>query len=836
MHKSFVKKGYMKKSIKNDAPVIPIVHKPRNTHHKTFGENIDHGNFTFNNEDYRKANGWAKVFGHSKFIRMLWRLMLPVMVYAIISSLAPLLFTTMISHAYHDVYGTTISKIILYTWGKFGSINIIVATSWGIMLFPIVGNYIGRNKPQQMQEAVRFIFYIMMITSTIGVIIEFILAPEIAHKFIFKTADYTYYQDLINNIPITGSHAVKNFTSAYQIYYSALSIKYFSFSSYFVGVAYIFIPMFSAMRKNSVLITSTVIGLIFFVIIYSAVLFGTQFDASKYLIETHKISNGKTKIVYIPTEVGYHNFAPVLNFSDGIFLGYQIIMPAVVIIYCFFPKMFKISTLFIKNSLKNIYNSMVDKQSNLEYKISKLENKKFDIEHKMQFNSMMVEGLQGLLKNRDENGNLSPELRELNAKTQEKINYYQSIINNSHDIWLKEIDDLNKQINSLKAELANTPSTNKTLFYIDYSEYTNLNNYERTFLWFNGSDVPLKIGKFRSWLIHTFHIHCWDNKNTQILSFRVSGETMKHVWKTSGGVFADQMFYGVLSLVISIYATNFYGNLLGLQGSTPQEAGEYYKAIYFGTRLISNNFLNYLFGGILLLPQYFVAYYLGRNDKETAYHNSMILINWAIVFGFLLCLIILIYGACYNEAHFTKSIFETDLHTIWSNDGKTKSVLDNITYTKFITDCFIMEAILAIVELFEVGTAMTFFILASGGCVWTWFSDQVVRILNLVALLLLYYGSQKINGQPAIPAIYHYTTTCSANMIIYYIISRTHAVLPLFISWIFIERGLALRSIEQNHEIITSDSSSSSKFIPISPSTLEKLSLEKLRTRVNNEY
>ncbi|MBO6022342.1 hypothetical protein J6W34_07770 [bacterium] len=60
----------MRKDIRNTSIVPPIVHKPRNTKHKTFGENVIHGDFTFNNEDYAKASRLVRIFGHSKFIRM----------------------------------------------------------------------------------------------------------------------------------------------------------------------------------------------------------------------------------------------------------------------------------------------------------------------------------------------------------------------------------------------------------------------------------------------------------------------------------------------------------------------------------------------------------------------------------------------------------------------------------------------------------------------------------------------------------------------------------------------------------------------------------------------
>ncbi|MBO6022344.1 hypothetical protein J6P59_04410 [bacterium] len=52
------------------------------------------------------------------------------------------------------------------------------------MAYPIVGNYIGRNQVQKMQESVRFIFYMIMITCSIAMICEFIYAPMIAQNIV----------------------------------------------------------------------------------------------------------------------------------------------------------------------------------------------------------------------------------------------------------------------------------------------------------------------------------------------------------------------------------------------------------------------------------------------------------------------------------------------------------------------------------------------------------------------------------------------------------------------------------------------------------------------------
>ncbi|MBO6103871.1 hypothetical protein J6P04_02330 [bacterium] len=55
-------------------------------------------------------------------------------------------------------------------------------------------------------------------------------------------------------------------------------------------------------------------------------------------------------------------------------------------------------------------------------------------------------------------------------------------------------------------------------------------------------------------------------------------------------------------------------------------AKEYYKLILANVSLIST-YIFTIYNGFSLLPQYFVSYYIGKGDKQTAYHNSLILTN-----------------------------------------------------------------------------------------------------------------------------------------------------------------------------------------------------------------
>ena len=120
----------MRKDIKNVEPVQPIRHKPRVSNHKTFGENIVHGDFTFNNHDYDQANWLVKIFGHAKFIRMFWRLFFPMLIWGVVTALVPILFMTMAKGVYQqDGVGIPIYESFSYTLSKFNYINIFVATA-----------------------------------------------------------------------------------------------------------------------------------------------------------------------------------------------------------------------------------------------------------------------------------------------------------------------------------------------------------------------------------------------------------------------------------------------------------------------------------------------------------------------------------------------------------------------------------------------------------------------------------------------------------------------------------------------------------------------------------
>ena len=801
----------MRKDIRNTSVVPPITHKPRNSQHKTFGENVVHGDFTFNNQDYNNANKLVRVFGHSKFIRMFWRLFFPMLIYGFATALVPILFMTMAKGVYEkDGVGIPIYESFTYTLSKFNYINIFVALAWTLMAYPIVGHYIGRNKPHKMQESVRFVFYMIMITCSIGMIFECIYAPLIAQNIVWKYKNISAYnlanlhKEIIDNKSNFASVSdlstyLTNLQRGYQLQYSTISIRFFAFTSYLVGWASLFTPMFSSKRNNKVLIFATIVGLIFFLIVYSSYIYTdiipSKLVQGKYVVNNQTITELHNKPV--ASYDGYKHFDNLIESSCGIYIVYNIVIPLVLTIYCIFPKQFKIATIKTSNFFKNLYNSLVDKQSNIEYQISKIKFKKYQLEQKIKYYEDSIAFLNQTNDNELvlNNALSTTELHSLKKHNQLKIEKYETILSQNKTNWINLINQYDEKINHLQIKLNNTASTNKKLFYIDYSALENVDDFERNYLWFNGHTSTFKLTKFKAWLINTLHFNFLINRQYQLFSFKVSSKCARNVWKTSAGLFINQFCFGVFQLAILIYATNFNGNLLGLDVGTTKEqleAGkEYYKLIVANASLIMG-YLGMVYNGFVLLPQYFVAYYIGRGDKETAYHNSLFLTHWSFIVGLILCCIVLIYASFINYIIYPSANANASIPVTWTGTA----IHGMISYKQFWLDCFYMELILAIVIIFDTATGMTFFTLATGACKWTFFSDQFVRIINIIALICLYYGTTS--------GVHWFNYAFSANMFVYYIVARSHSVIPGFISWIFIERGWALRSIpnEENESLI----------------------------------
>lgn len=263
--------------------------------------------------------------------------------------------------------------------------------------------------------------------------------------------------------------------------------------------------------------------------------------------------------------------------------------------------------------------------------------------------------------------------------------------------------------------------------------------------------------------------------------FHVSFKRLKQMMVLAWAVLLDQIFYATLNLILTVYGTNFHGYWNGWNGIGPGSdqdsalslhmAKEYYKLILANVSLISS-YIFTVYNGFSLLPQYFVAYYLGNGDKQTAYHNSTILTNWSIAFGLFLAIIILIYGSFINEIEYATNnpdSFYTFLY-------KDKNIPLG-TYKQLWSDCYNMELIYALAVLFDTGVAMTYYILVAGGSRFIIIADSAIQLINALALLALYYTNYD-------------------NFYVYYFVNRIHTFLKFIVGFIVIYMRGALWGID----------------------------------------
>lgn len=124
------------------------------------------------------------------------------------------------------------------------------------------------------------------------------------------------------------------------------------------------------------------------------------------------------------------------------------------------------------------------------------------------------------------------------------------------------------------------------------------------------------------------------------------------------------------------------------------------------------------------------------------------------------------------------------------NIPTSKNTHVGIPLSEFYKDIFYMELILALVQLFDANTTISYYIFNAGGSKWSFFCDQLFRILFVIVLAILHDGNTK--------PVEWFDNNYKYNLFIYYLISRLHSVIPAIISWIFIERGLVLRVVDKN--------------------------------------
>ncbi len=261
--------------------------------------------------------------------------------------------------------------------------------------------------------------------------------------------------------------------------------------------------------------------------------------------------------------------------------------------------------------------------------------------------------------------------------------------------------------------------------------------------------------------------------------FKVKWSTLERLWILSWAILLDQIFYATLNIILVVYGTNFHGYWTDWNGIIVNNdpglslhmAKEYYKLILANVSLIST-YIFTIYNGFSLLPQYFVSYYIGKGDKQTAYHNSLILTNWSIVIGLLLALIIVIYGSFINELIYSSA--SPSIYYYFTYHG-TKIALG--TYGQLWADSYYIELIYSLAVLFDTAVAMCYYILVAGGSKFVILADSACQVINVIALIALYYTNYN-------------------NFYVYYMVNRIHTLLKAVVTIVVIYCHGALWGID----------------------------------------
>ncbi len=594
--------------------------------------------FSFNDVQFKHAKFINKIFGNSKFIKAFLRLIFPSLFWGLFTALVPILFNTMINGFYNnDKIGNQLYLSVSYTTYMYSFINVLVC-SFVYAAFPAIGNYIAQHNKAKLQEVLRWTTYISLIACVISLVLEEIFARQIAISMIWQYSP-----------PITGTDLV-------QLNYSIELIRWFSATSFFFLWLWLYVPTLASMKSSRALFYSSLVGFIYFIIIYPS-----------YLVATHVNVSSDLTLAPAADQIKLNN---IMNGIGGIYFGYFIIQPLFLLIYTMFPTHFKVWEAHFINFFIKTWNGI----------------NKFSRDYQ----------------------------------------------------------------NSTRKKPQRFPES-YPLHSIAREEYT---DYERDILFFQ-------------------------------TGFKVTWYRLKQVMVLAWVILLDQIFYAIMSLVLVIYGTNFHGywgDWNGIKAPTdPKEslkmAETYYKHIFANVSLIST-YIFTIYNGFSLLPQYFVAYYIGAGDKQTAYHNSIILTNWSILFGFMLAVIIIIYGAFINRL-----IYSGSPDAMYSMKFKVHGAYitkDIGTYQQLWNACFNMELIYAIAVLFDTGVAMTYYILASGGSKFIVFADSLISFINAVALIILHD--------------IHYD-----NFYVYYLVNRLHTFFKFFVTILVIYMKGALWGIDSTH-------------------------------------
>ena len=216
----------------------------------------------------------------------------------------------MINGFYHDSpIGNQLYLSVNYTAYLISFLNPLIC-SFVFACFPALANYVSTHNKKKIQETLRWSVYITFIVCVIGFVLEEAFATQIALALVWQFTP-----------PVTGVDLV-------QTNYSIIIIRWLAVSSFFYLWLWIYVPSLSSMKNSRALFYSSLVGFIFFIIAYPSYLHSTYVN-----VGTGSLAD---------KELQQHLYG-VTNGIGGIYLGYFIIQPVFLLIYCLWPREFKVA-------------------------------------------------------------------------------------------------------------------------------------------------------------------------------------------------------------------------------------------------------------------------------------------------------------------------------------------------------------------------------------------------------------------------------------------------------------------------------------------------------------
>lgn len=262
-------------------------------------------NHDLKNKKFIKLTFWNRLFGDVNFIKTFWKLLLPSFVWGFISSLVPLLFNlfTNLYFSNHQNANNNLYVSINYTYITMATVNYL-SVVLVVSLFPAIGNFIGNQQYGNFKQTIRFGFIVGMVVSSLLMIFEQAFAKEFVSAIIYS------------------NKAIGN-----QVNLSVNILRSMSFIGFSYVWIWIYIPSLSSMKNTKVLLYSSVLSLIYFLIVYLSYL--TVLSKNYDLVDNFSVQ----------LQAAYS--------IGGIYLSYFFIQPLIIYLYCLFAYQFKYAELKI---------------------------------------------------------------------------------------------------------------------------------------------------------------------------------------------------------------------------------------------------------------------------------------------------------------------------------------------------------------------------------------------------------------------------------------------------------------------------------------------------------